>query len=186
MLPRCIVLHWFVYCVRCALFVCRSRAQLCNRDLAFFFNYPQEWLLYSSSTLFSQVVSSSSSSASSFSSSSSSSHPIFSLSFSSSSSSSVLASTLQVECHNSLDGAANVSAAPYSRPSVLTDSDAFDRLENAMDSLDGSNVRAVNACVRLFATIYADQTAHHKEQLLSHFVAIIQKAKQRSVDANSN
>jgi hypothetical protein len=31
---------------------------------------------------------------------------------------------------------------------------------------------------RLFSSIFVDQSAHHKEQLLKHFVAIVAKAKQ--------
>jgi hypothetical protein len=64
---------------------------------------------------------------------------------------------------------------PYSQLSSENNSDI--ELINARECNEDVGVRAVNACIRLFAAIYLDQSIAIKEQLVKHFFAIIQKAR---------
>lgn len=59
-------------------------------------------------------------------------------------------------------------------------SDQF--LLHSEEAILSSSSRAVNACIRLFCAIFLEQSAHHKEQLTSHFRSIIKKVKNSNED----
>jgi len=48
---------------------------------------------------------------------------------------------------------------------------------HSLECFDSAAQKATNSAVRLFATIYANQSQTHKEQLIKHFLAIVTKAK---------
>ena len=48
---------------------------------------------------------------------------------------------------------------------------------HAFECYEHNSLRATNACIRLFAAIFADQSATYKEKLMKHMLALTQKAK---------
>ena len=48
---------------------------------------------------------------------------------------------------------------------------------HAFECYEHTQLRATNACIRLFAAIFADQSATYKEKLMKHMLALTQKAK---------
>ena len=48
---------------------------------------------------------------------------------------------------------------------------------HAFECYEHNSLRATNACIRLFAAIFADQSATYKEKLMKHMLVLTQKAK---------
>ena len=48
---------------------------------------------------------------------------------------------------------------------------------HAFECYEHNSLRSTNACIRLFAAIFADQSATYKEKLMKHMLALTQKAK---------
>jgi hypothetical protein len=66
-------------------------------------------------------------------------------------------------------------------------SDTSDRFfVNSDECTASTQLRATNSCIRLFASIFMDQTSQHKEQLTKHFLALVTKALQvNGMDSNT-
>ena len=72
--------------------------------------------------------------------------------------------------------AADVEAGSRSASRSSSERNNMDHLGlHAFECFESAALRSINACIRLFAAIYADQSATYQEQLVRHLLALVSK-----------